>query len=133
MIRISSSSAGARRATGRSGGLAGGDVGADHRIDGSRTVATSARRSGGRGAGGPGGRGPGGRDGRGGSGCASRLNSEVSAQIARNVNGTMNWNRLSIRMPPSAPDQPVLTSRRELPVPAIEALISVSAWMFRRW
>jgi hypothetical protein len=35
--------------------------------------------------------GPGARPDRGGSGCASRLNSEVSAQIARKVSGTRNW------------------------------------------
>ena len=33
--------------------------------------------------------------GRGGIGCASRLSSEVSAQIARNVSGMMNWSRNS--------------------------------------
>ena len=47
--------------------------------------------------------GPSGRPVRGGSGCASRLNSEVSAQIARNVKGTMNWTQLSIRMASSDP------------------------------
>jgi hypothetical protein len=35
------------------------------------------------------------RPGRGGNGWASRFRSEVSAQIARNVSGTMNWSRIS--------------------------------------
>jgi hypothetical protein len=45
--------------------------------------------------------------GRGGNGCASRLSSEVSAQIARNVSGTMNWSRKSnlIRGGPWCRDQ----------------------------
>ena len=34
------------------------------------------------------------RPGRGGNGWASRFRSEVSAQIARNVSGTMNWSRM---------------------------------------
>ncbi len=86
MIRMSSS----RRFGGRR--VAGGSV-VDHRIVGSRDTGSDRRSTGRDGTGGTPGLGPGGPGGRfarGGSGDASRLNSEVSAQIARNVKGTMN-------------------------------------------
>ena len=83
--------------------------------------------------------GPTGRPDRGGNGCASRLNRDVSAQIAKNVSGTMNWKIFSKRMAVVAhpfsrwKSHPFDDSRRKVPVPAIADLISVSAWMLRRW
>lgn len=150
-----SSGGGGRRPGGRSGAK-----GFDQRMVGSRCE-RSAPGSTGRGASGDaegvgvglGRLGPRGRPERGGNGCASRLSRDVSAQIAKNVNGTMNWKIFSKRMavvarplrnrmadlgrgeprgPGRRSHQPFDDSRRKVPVPAIADLISVSAWMLRR-
>ena len=86
---------------------------------------------------------PGPRAGRAGNGCASRLNSEVSAQSAMIDSKTMNLKHgpvpaISVlfygqRRPTAHAHEGTGTfSRRALPVPAIALRISVSAWTFRR-